>query len=249
MKRTIVLAAALTAFGVAQAQEATPWDLPAPSPGLTRADVLAELREWRQAGAWVESNEAGPGDAVLERRVAMNRLAAERYARAQALEQQRLAAEAAAREQARLEAEARQREQMLAQSAPAAGPEGTLAAPSAEMASPGGDTPAPPDSGRVSAPEEAIIDSRGTPPGAPLDARSIPPQAPPPRETSPQQWSAPAETPPQPDSTAIPQPEATAQPEPQTRPAGDNAYGYREPADKYGQPPLETEPATAKPVQ
>ena len=103
MNRHAVLAplaasVAMATASLAHAQEVTPWDIPPPSATLTRAHVMAELQEWRLAGAHDAGN-AGPSDAVVQRRLAMNRLAQDRHARAQELEQQRLAAEAAARAQ------------------------------------------------------------------------------------------------------------------------------------------------------
>jgi len=70
---------------------------PAPTGVMTRDEVLAEYRDWQAAGALAEDSEAGPSQATLDRRVALNNRQVERYARAIEAEQQRLAQAEAAR--------------------------------------------------------------------------------------------------------------------------------------------------------
>lgn len=58
---------------------------------MSRDEVVAEYHEWRNAGALAEDSEAGPSQATLDRRLAINSRQAEQYARAIEAEQQRLA--------------------------------------------------------------------------------------------------------------------------------------------------------------
>jgi hypothetical protein len=64
---------------------------PTPRGAMSRSEVVAEYREWRNAGALADDSEAGPSHATLERRVALNTRQAEQYARAVEAEQQRFA--------------------------------------------------------------------------------------------------------------------------------------------------------------
>lgn len=290
MTRTAMLAPlaaaallAMSAVSTAQAQEVTDWTMPPPSKTLTRAQVMAELQEWRTAGAHDAGNEAGPSDVVLERQMAMHRLAEERLARAQALEQERLAAEAAARAQASSTmAAAPSSGTTTRDGSPAA--DGAAAAP--VEASPAADAqalpgapiedPAPTPSTANDAitdttrerserdvtigprteedsavPEDASDVPLETEPGDAADApRGAPPQAVEPQGIAPPEAAQPHSSAPQssePQSaTPAAQPQSTTTP----APAG-NAYGYREPADRYV--PAETAPADeeaqTRPVQ
>jgi hypothetical protein len=273
MNRHAVLAplaasVALATASLAHAQEVTPWDIPPPSATLTRAHVMAELHEWRLAGAHDAGN-AGPSDAVVQRRLAMNRLAQERHARAQELERQRLAAEAAARAQP---------SSVIAQSPAAAGPaqssavvpqvpavvapiDSSTAAPSAGMASTPADDQAPTPSpggdaitnwNRERTEGDAAAPLPGKPEEAPreADASSVPLESEPvdeveaaePVEASQPTGTAPPAT--QQSSSELPrdgeQPAQPAQPAP-------NAYGYQEPDDKYAPPETEAAPEQAQP--
>jgi hypothetical protein len=256
----LAAAAALAMAGIstAQAQEATAWEMPPPSASLTRAEVVADLQAWRQAGVHDTGNEAGISDTVLQRRVAMNRMAEERHARAlEQLEQQRLAAEAAARAQPA---------QVMAEGPPATGtaaPALSTEPPAAETAqvSPVPDSapptptdnPAPP----VASPDALTDTNRerdqriaepmpmatGRDDAAPQDAPDVPMESEP--------VDAAADAAPKPATSEVPATESTpsqppvtdATPVPQATP---NSYGYQEPSNKYpsdSQPPAETDTA------
>ena len=273
MKRPAVLAPlaasiamAMASLAPAHAQEVTPWDIPPPSATLTRAQVMADLQEWRMAGAHDAGNEAGPSDAVLQRRMAMNRLAQERHARAQELEQQRLATEAAARAQP---------SSVIAQSpsaagssqAPAEAPHGpAVASPvdSSAAAQPVGSPTAPADDPATPSPSgDAIADWNrarmerdaaaplpGKPEEAPqgTDASSVPLESEPADEV---EATEPVEAS-QPTSAA---PSATQEPSSESprdilQPAT-NGYGYQEPDDKYAPPETEAalDQAQSSPVR
>ena len=276
---------AMSAVSTAQAQEVTDWTMPPPSKTLTRAQVMAELQEWRTAGAHDAGNEAGPSDMVLERQMAMHRLAEERHARAQALEQERLAAEAAARAQATSTMAA-------APSSGTATTDGTAAADGAAAApveaSPAADAQAVPgapiedpaptpstandaitDTARErserdptigprteedsAAPEDASDVPLETEPGDAADApRGAQPQAVEPQGIAPQEAAQPQSSAPPPQTSQPQSATPAAQPQSTTTPApAGNAYGYREPADRYV--PAETAPADeeaqTRPVQ
>jgi len=260
------VALAMASLAPAQAQEVTAWDIPPPSATLTRAQVMAELQEWRMAGAHDPGNEAGTSDAVLQRRVAMNRLAQERHARAQELEQQRLAAEAAARAQP---------SSVIAQSPSAAGsshapaetPQGSAvatpidssaAAQPVEMPAKPADDPAPTPSrsdaitdwNRERMERDAATPLPGKPEEAPqgADASSVPMESEPADEVEaiePVVVAPPASTVPpvtQESSSALPRDGA---------PSAGNAYGYQEPDDKYAPPETEAalDQAQSSPVR
>jgi hypothetical protein len=119
---------------------------PAPRGVMSRDQVLAEYQEWRSAGALAEDSEAGPSQATLDRRVAMNTRQAEQYARAVEAEQQRLAqiererlAQIERERLAQIEAQRRATEQ-LATSPPSGS--GTMPADSASPATTSGETSA-----------------------------------------------------------------------------------------------------------
>lgn len=123
---------------------------PAPRGVMSRDQVLAEYQEWRSAGALAEDSEAGPSQATLDRRVAMNTRQAEQYARAVEAEQQRLA-QLERERLAQIEAQRRAAEQLAATAAAPSG-SGTMPADSTAPATTSGETSATLGSGTPAAP-------------------------------------------------------------------------------------------------
>jgi translation initiation factor IF-2 len=154
---------------------------PAPRGMLSRSEVVAEYREWRSAGALDEGSEAGPSQATLERRVAMNARQAEQYARAVEAEQQRLA-QLERERLAQIEAQRRAAEQTAVApsgsgTAPADGtaPATTSGETSATLGS-GTPTPAPSEPAAPAPSTDAAVDT--TRPRSEAAAASAPEQPP-----------------------------------------------------------------------